>query len=79
MRAKDVTAALGQATQIVSAAGWHAFTLTIDWILAIVRAVAPFAAALAVLAALAALVWWTRRRLQARGAGRVTASGQVGD
>ena len=41
--------------------GWHAFKLTIDWILAIVGAVAPFAAALAVLAA---LVWWIRRRLR---------------
>ena len=41
--------------------GWHAFTLTIDWILAIIGAVAPFAAALAVLAA---LVWWVRRRLR---------------
>jgi hypothetical protein len=41
--------------------GWHAFTLTIDWILAILGAVAPFAAALAVLAA---LVWWGRRRLR---------------
>jgi hypothetical protein len=41
--------------------GWHAFTLTVDWILAIIGAVAPFAAALAVLAALA---WWARRRLR---------------
>jgi hypothetical protein len=41
--------------------GWHAFTLTVDWILAIIGAVAPFAAALAVLAA---LVWWVRRRLR---------------
>jgi Domain of unknown function (DUF4349) len=43
--------------------GWHAFTLTIDWLLAIIGAVAPFAAALAVLAA---LVWWVRRRLRRR-------------
>ncbi len=41
--------------------GWHAFRLTIDWILAIIGAVAPFAAAAAVLAALA---WWVRRRLR---------------
>jgi hypothetical protein len=41
--------------------GWHAFTLTIDWLLAIVGAVAPFAAAVAVLAALG---WWIRRRLR---------------
>lgn len=41
--------------------GWHAFKLTVDWLLAIVGAVAPFAAALAVLAAIA---WWARRRLR---------------
>jgi hypothetical protein len=41
--------------------GWHAFTLTVDWLLAIVGAAAPFAAALAVLTA---LVWWIRRRLR---------------
>jgi hypothetical protein len=41
--------------------GWHAFRLTLDWLLAIIGAVAPFAAALAVLAA---LVWWIRRRLR---------------
>jgi hypothetical protein len=41
--------------------GWHAFTLTIDWLLAVIGAVAPFAAAVAVLAA---LVWWIRRRLR---------------
>jgi hypothetical protein len=41
--------------------GWHAFRLTIDWLLAIIGAVAPFAAGLAVLAA---LVWWIRRRLR---------------
>ncbi|HEX4834461.1 MAG TPA: DUF4349 domain-containing protein [Trebonia sp.] len=41
--------------------GWHAFTLTIDWILAILGAVAPFAAAVA---ALAAAAWYLRRRLR---------------
>jgi hypothetical protein len=41
--------------------GWHAFKLTIDWLLAVIGAVAPFAAAVAVLAA---LVWWIRRRLR---------------
>jgi hypothetical protein len=41
--------------------GWHAFALTVDWILAIIGAVAPFAAALA---AVAALAWWMRRRLR---------------
>jgi len=44
-----------------AAGGWHAFTLTVDWILAIIGALAPFAAALAVLAAFA---WWIRRRLR---------------
>jgi hypothetical protein len=41
--------------------GWHAFTLTIDWLLAIVGAVAPFAAAAAVLAFAG---WLVRRRLR---------------
>jgi len=54
--------------------GWHAFRLTVDWLLAVIGAVAPFAGALAVLAALA---WWIRRRL--RRAPATTASGQVGD
>jgi len=42
------------------AGGWRAFKLTIDWLLAIVGAVAPFAA-VAVVIGLA--VWWARRRL----------------
>jgi predicted transcriptional regulator len=41
--------------------GWHAFTLTIDWLLAIIGAVAPFAAAIAVLSVIG---WWIRRRLR---------------
>jgi len=41
--------------------GWHAFTLTIDWLLAVIGAVAPFAA---VLALLALTGWWIRRRLR---------------
>jgi hypothetical protein len=41
--------------------GWHAFTLTVDWLLAIIGAVAPFAAAVAVLAF---VTWWIRRRLR---------------
>lgn len=40
--------------------GWHALRLTVSWLLTIVGAVAPFAAALAVIAWLA---WWGRRRL----------------
>lgn len=41
--------------------GWHAFKLTVDWLLAILGAVAPFAAALAFLAALGV---YLRRRLR---------------
>jgi hypothetical protein len=41
--------------------GWHAFKLTIDWLLAILGAAAPFAASIALLAALAL---WIRRRLR---------------
>jgi len=44
--------------------GWRAFRLTLDWLLAIVGAVAPFAAIVVVIAAGA---WWIRRRI-ARGA-----------
>jgi hypothetical protein len=40
--------------------GWHAFKLTIDWLLAILGAVAPFAAALAILAFAG---WRLRRRV----------------
>jgi hypothetical protein len=56
--------------------GWHAFKLTIDWILAIFGAVAPFAAALAVLAALA---WWIRRRLRRPAAPAPTPGGTQGE
>jgi len=42
--------------------GWHAFKLTIDWVLAILGAVAPFAAVLAVLA----FAGWRLRRRAAR-------------
>jgi hypothetical protein len=41
--------------------GWHAFKLTVDWLLAILGAVAPFAAALAFLAALGV---YLRRRFR---------------
>jgi Domain of unknown function (DUF4349) len=44
--------------------GWRAFRLTVDWLLAIVGAVAPFAAIVVVIAGGA---WWVRRRI-ARGA-----------
>lgn len=44
-----------------AAGGWHAFKLTIDWLLAVLGAVAPFAASIALLAALAL---WIRRRLR---------------
>jgi hypothetical protein len=44
--------------------GWRAFRLTIDWLLAFIGAVAPFAAVVAVIGG---AVWWVRRRV-ARGA-----------
>jgi len=45
-------------------AGWHAFRTAVSWFLAILGAIAPFAAVVAVLAALA---YWLRRRLTHRG------------
>jgi Domain of unknown function (DUF4349) len=44
--------------------GWRAFRLSVDWLLAIVGAVAPFAAIVVVVVG---GVWWVRRRI-ARGA-----------
>jgi hypothetical protein len=44
--------------------GWRAFRLTIDWLLAFVGAVAPFAAVVAVIGG---AVWWARRRVAHRG------------
>jgi hypothetical protein len=40
--------------------GWRAFRLTVDWLLAIIGSVAPFAAVVVVIGA---GVWWARRRL----------------
>jgi CHASE2 domain-containing sensor protein len=48
-------------------AGWHAFRVTLSWLLAVIGAVLPF---VAVVAALGAAGYWGRRRLRARGAGR---------
>jgi predicted lipid-binding transport protein (Tim44 family) len=45
------------------AGGWHAFRLTISWLLTVLGAVAPF---LAVIAVVGGLGWWSRRRLQQR-------------
>jgi hypothetical protein len=42
------------------AGGWHALRVTVSWLLAILGAVAPFVAAVAVVGGLA---WWGRRRL----------------
>ena len=51
--------------------GWRAFRLTVDWLLAIVGAVAPFAAIVVVIAGGA---WWIRRRIT-RGASAAGESG----
>jgi hypothetical protein len=51
--------------------GWHAFKLTVDWLLAILGAVAPFAASLALLGVLAL---WIRRRWRTRRSDAPTAS-----
>jgi hypothetical protein len=40
--------------------GWHAFVLTIDWLLAVIGAVAPFAAAIVIIGGGG---WWLRRWL----------------
>ena len=44
--------------------GWRAFRLAIDWLLAFIGAVAPFAAVAAVIGG---AVWWARRRVAHRG------------
>ncbi|HTR91957.1 MAG TPA: DUF4349 domain-containing protein [Trebonia sp.] len=43
--------------------GWHAFRLTISWLLTVIGAVAPF---LGVIVVLGGLGWWSRRRLNQR-------------
>ena len=43
--------------------GWHAFRLTISWLLTVIGAVAPF---LAVIVVAGGLGWWGRRRLNQR-------------
>jgi hypothetical protein len=45
-------------------AGWHAFRTSLSWLLAVIGAIAPFAA---VIALLGALGYWGRRRLARRG------------
>ncbi len=60
------------------AGGWHAFRVTLSWLLTVIGAVAPFAAVLVIIGGLG---WWARRRLS-RGRRRpdtpVTASGGDG-
>ena len=48
--------------------GWRAFRLTVDWLLAVVGAVAPFAAALAVIGYLG---YWLRRRSRSASRGEM--------
>jgi hypothetical protein len=59
--------------------GWHAFRVTLSWLLTVIGAVAPFAAALAIIGGLG---WWARRRITTRGRRRpdtpVAASGGDG-
>jgi hypothetical protein len=40
--------------------GWHAFRVTLSWLLTVIGAVAPFAAAVVVIGGLG---WWARRRI----------------
>ena len=57
------------------AGGWHALRVAVSWLLAIIGAIAPFAAIVAV-AGLAAL--WVRRRLAARTARPADSAGSAG-
>lgn len=57
------------------AGGWHALRVAVSWLLAIIGAVAPFAAVVAV-AGLAAL--WVRRRLATRASRPADSAGSAG-
>ena len=57
------------------AGGWHALRVAVSWLLAIIGAIAPFAAVVAV-AGVAAL--WVRRRLTARAARPADGAGSAG-
>ena len=57
------------------AGGWHALRVAVSWLLAIIGAIAPFAAVVAV-AGVAAL--WVRRRLTARAARPADSAGSAG-
>jgi len=57
------------------AGGWHALRVAVSWLLAIIGAIAPFAAVVAV-AGLAAL--WVRRRLTARASRPADSAGSAG-
>ncbi|HJZ06941.1 MAG TPA: DUF4349 domain-containing protein, partial [Trebonia sp.] len=57
------------------AGGWHALRVAVSWLLAIIGAVAPFAAVVAV-AGVAAL--WVRRRLAARASRTAGSAGADG-
>jgi hypothetical protein len=55
--------------------GWRAFRTALSWLLAIIGAIAPFAAVIAVLGALG---YWGRRWLARRGSAAQNASGESG-
>jgi Domain of unknown function (DUF4349) len=57
------------------AGGWHALRVAVSWLLAIIGAIAPFAAVVAV-AGVAAL--WVRRRLAARASRPADSAGSAG-
>ena len=57
------------------AGGWHALRVAVSWLLAIIGAIAPFAAVVAV-ASLAAL--WVRRRFAARASRPADSAGSAG-
>ena len=57
------------------AGGWHALRVAVSWLLAVIGAIAPFAAVV-VVAGAAAL--WVRRRLAARGSRPADSAGSAG-